>query len=195
MASVRQLCKSGVLLENGCVRTIGNISHVLETYMADADLDLGAIWKRPIDETKDMQVTKVELQSNDGNIASSYTCDEDIFIKIQFHVNNLVPHVYGYLRITRSDGTIVLVSDSNDIVNNQLERLPLGDSEVTIKIPKRTLGHGNYSLYLNFTANYNIGFNVDSPMTVCTFTIDDVSTIRGNARDGYLSTLLDWNIN
>ena len=196
MASVRQLCRNGILLENGMIKTTGPIASVIETYLAGTeDLDLGPLWKRKLDESKDMQVYRVELQDAEGNLSSSFTCDEDICLKLHFHVNKIVPHVYGYLQISKSDGTIVWVSDSNDVVSDQLMNLPVGDSIVTIIIPKRTLGHGMYNLYLNFTANYNIGFSVDSPKTVCTFTVDDISTIRGNARDGYLSKLLDWKIN
>ena len=87
------------------------------------------------------------------------------------------------------------VSDSNDIVLNKLESLPLGESKIDIVIPKRTLGAGSYSIYLNFTSNQNIdGFNVDSPFDVCVCSLTDDYTERGDGRGGYLSTLLDWNI-
>lgn len=35
MASIRQLCRTGVLLENGMMRMIGNIEEVVDTYMQD----------------------------------------------------------------------------------------------------------------------------------------------------------------
>ena len=195
MASVRQLCNNGILLENGMIKTTGPIAKVIESYLSGTeDLDLGPLWKRKIDERKEMQVYRAELVDRDGNLSSNFTCDEDMFLKLYFHVNKIIPKVYGYLEIRKNDGSIVLVSDSNDVIIDQLSNLPLGDSVVTIKIPKRSLGHGMYSIYINFTADFNIGFKVDSPKTICTFTVDDISTVRGNARDGYLSTLLDWKI-
>ena len=71
----------------------------------------------------------------------------------------------------------------------------MGQSEITIEVPKRSVGVGVYIIYLNFTSAQNIkGLHVDSPGNVCKFEIYDVTTDRGNNRSGYFSTLLDWKI-
>jgi len=195
MASLRMLCYEGVLLENGRVKAIGEINEICDLYLQDSTEDLGSIWYPKIDETKDFQVLKVELLSEEKIRKSNFSCDENIILKIYVVNRKKVPGLFGYLQISKSDGFIAMVSDSNDVVINKLEQLKIGESDIQIVIPKRTLNVGSYVVYLNFASRFNIGGeNVDSPQNVCTFTLTDEKTMRGNSRSGFLSTLLSWDI-
>lgn len=60
MASVRALCKNGVLLENGKVKCTGNMDQVIEAYISDADLtERHTTWA--INENLPACITKVEV--------------------------------------------------------------------------------------------------------------------------------------
>ena len=180
MGSIRSLCKRGILLENGCIKADGEVNSVCDMYLSDSLVNLGAAWEREYNPNKDFQITKVELLDSKGEGKNLFSCDEEWHIRMTAHVKKRIPGIYGYLQFTKSDGVAAWVSDSNDMVMNKL-------------VPKRTLGPGGYSVYLNFTSNQNIsGFNVDSPFDVCVFTMTDDSTFRGDRRPGYMSTLLDW---
>ena len=193
MASIRTLCNHCVLLENGTVKAIGEANEICNMYMQSGVTDLGAVWDKAIDETKDFQMYKAELVDNDGNIRNSYSCDEDFILRLYFNVKKHIPGIYGYLHFQRTDGIITWVTDSNDVENNKLESMPLGKSIIEIKIPKRTIGVGKYSICLNYTSTQSFsGFNVDSPLDVCVVNIFDDRTRRGDSRAGYLSTLLEW---
>lgn len=193
MASVRSLCQHGVLLENGQIKASGEVNEICDLYIQGSKDNLGSMWEIPIDDNKNFQMYKAELLNDDLSIQHSFSCDEDILLRLYFNVKKRIPGVYGYLQFTRKDGTAAWISDSNDIEINKLEKLPLGHSKVEIRIPKRTLGVGVYSVYLNFTSSQNFGgWTVDSPQDVCLLRIYDDRTLRGDSRGGYLSTLLDW---
>ena len=192
MASVRKLCNNGILLENGMIKTQGPIGQVIEEYLLGTEVECGAVWATAIDEKKVFQMYRAEIHSAKGNIASSFSCDEDVELHMFFNAKKKIPGIYGYLTISKADGTILLEGDSNDIQIDKLENLPIGKSEVVVTIPKRVLGHGTYFVYLNFTSHQYPGFTVDSPKQVCSFTLDDNGKNRGNERGGYLSALLDW---
>ena len=193
MGSIRSLCNRGVLLENGLVKADGEVNSICDMYLNDSLDSLGAIWTKDIDVDKDFIVTRVELQDSNRKVKSQFSCNDDWHIQITVQLKKRIPGLYGYLKFTKADGVAAWVSDSNDIVLNKLEMLPIGESKIDILIPRRTLGAGSYSIYLNFTSNHNItGFNVDSPLDVCVCTLSDDYTERGDARGGYLSTLLDW---
>ncbi len=193
MASIRSLCKHGVLLENGTIKFTGEVNEVCDLYVQDALVDLGSIWEKPVEENKDFQVYKVEIISENGEIGNTFSCDESFVIRMYANVNKRVPGIYGFLKFMRADGTIAWISDSNDIQLNKLETLPLGRSIIEIAVPKRVLGAGRYSIYLNFTSSQNIsGWNVDSPKDVCIINLYDDKTRRGDMRAGYISHLLDW---
>ena len=195
MASIRSLCKHGVLLENGMVKATGEVNDICDMYVRGTIENLGSVWEKPIDDKKDFQMYKAEMLDANEEISDSFSCDDNITLRLHFNVSKRIPGVYGFLQFVKSDGTIVWMSDSNDITVNKLEQLPMGQSKVDIVIPRRSLGVGNYSIYLNFTSSQNFaGWNVDSPKDICSFNIFDDHTKRGNSRGGYLSTLLEWNI-
>ena len=193
MGSIRSLCKRCILLENGSIKADGEVNSICDMYLSDSLVNLGAAWERPFNPDKDFQITKVELLDSKGEGKNLFSCDEEWHIRMTAHVKQRIPGIYGYLQFTKADGVAAWVSDSNDLIMNKLETLPLGESQIDICVPKRTLGPGNYSVYLNFTSSQNLfGFNVDSPMDVCVVTLTDDHTKRGDARPGYMSTLLDW---
>lgn len=195
MASVRALCQHGILLENGCVKAIDEINKVCDMYMQDGvNNNLGAIWETIIND-KDFLMYKAELSDLQGNIRNLFSCDEDFILRLYFNVKKQIPGSYGYLQFRKSDGTVTWVSDSNDVENNMLDKLPFGNSIIEIRIPHRTIGAGKYTLYLNFTSLQNFtGFDIDSPKDFLTVNIYDDRTHRGDFREGYLSTLLEWTI-
>ncbi|MBQ3673054.1 MAG: ABC transporter ATP-binding protein [Paludibacteraceae bacterium] len=193
MGSIRSLCKRGILLENGSIKADGEVNSICDMYLSDSLVNLGAAWEREFNPNKDFQITKVELLDSKGEGKNLFSCDEEWHVRMTAHVKNRVPGIYGYLQFTKADGVAAWVSDSNDIVMNKLETLPLGESQIDILIPKRSLAPGSYSVYLNFTSSQNIsGWNVDSPFDVCVFNMTDDRTFRGDKRPGYMSTLLDW---
>ena len=194
MGSIRSLCKRGILLENGSIKADGEVNSICDMYLSDSLVNLGATWERPFNPAKDFQITKVELLDANGEGKNLFSCDEEWHIRMTAHVKQRIPGIYGYLQFTKSDGVAAWVSDSNDIIMNKLDTMPLGESQIDITIPKRTLGPGGYSVYLNFGSHQSMksSFDVDSPMDVCIFNMTDDQTYRGDKRPGYLSTLLDW---
>ena len=193
MGSIRSLCKRGILLENGSVKADGEVNSICDMYLSDSLVNLGAAWTRPFNPDKDFQITKVELLDGKGEGKNLFSCDEEWHIRMTAHVKQRIPGIYGYLQFTKADGVAAWISDSNDFSMNKLEELPLGESQIDITVPKRSLGPGSYSIYLNFTSHHSVkGFDVDSPLDVCVVTLTDDHTYRGDSRGGYLSTLLDW---
>ena len=135
-----------------------------------------------------------EFQDECGNIKQEFSCDEDIILEMTFLVRQKVPGIWGYFYFCKaSDESTVWVSDSNDVVKNKLETLPLGESKVRVRFPKRMLAGGEYIAGLNFTSYQNMaGFNVESPGLFAKIAVHDYATDRGDTRLGSFSTLLEW---
>jgi len=196
MASLRSLCTRGILLDKGKVTFDGTIDRVCDLYLKDSNnFDASSTWIGIPNNQKDFQLLKAEILNAEGCEEHNFSCDEDIVMRMTLSVRSKIPGIYGYLDLTKEDGTVVLVSDSNDFIFNKLESLELGQPIVELKFPKRTLGVGTYFVHLNFTSSQNFGgFNVDSPGQVCKFSLYDETTYRGNSRGGFFSTVLDWKI-
>ena len=192
MASIRTLCNHCVLLENGIIKAYGDANDICNLYLQSGTANLRAEWEVPITD-KSFQMYRAELIDMEGKNRNHFSCDEDFILRMYFNVRDRIPAIYGYLHFQRDDGIVVWVMDSNDVVNNKLEQLPNGRSVVDVIIPKRTIGHGQYVIYLNFTSNQSFtGWTVDSPLDCLQVTVTDDTTERGDKRGGYLSTIIPW---
>lgn len=195
MSAVQKLCTRGILLEKGKVVFSGEINSVVDRYLTQNNYD-GLRNERiiPYQVDKIFQLIYAKVCDEKFEMKDSFESDENIVLFFRFKIQEKVPGIYAYLQISRREsGTTILVSDSNDICMNFFDNSPLGDVEVRVKIPKRSLGVGEYIVYINFASNQNIkSFHVDSPGDILSFQINDNKTTRGNKREGFLSTLLDW---
>ena len=76
MASIRALCKHGVLLENGSVKSIGDAGDIVDSYLRINDLEHGSILKEVA--WIDKRLTIHELQINGASsFSSSITSDSE----------------------------------------------------------------------------------------------------------------------
>jgi len=196
MASIRELCPTCFWIDKGRIRQAGLASEIIDGYLRDSDKSAGtAECMFEEDLEKEFQLRLGKLFNEEGVVTQRFDCDRSIIIELVCQVHRRIPGLYGYLSISKMDGTTVMVSDSFDVVPNPLDELPVGMYLLRITIPPRTLGPGDYAVYLNFTSvSGAANFNVDSPGTIFTFHLDDQTSRRGNRRLGYFSTLLSWEV-
>ncbi len=198
MASVRQLCHTGILLNQGTVQMTGDINDVVNTYVAESvgTTDIGAVWHKEVLEDKPIQLIHAEILNSNGKSSETLSCDEDFTVEFTFDVKEKVPGICGYYTICKAlDYSYILQSVSSDFGMNRLESLPIGISKVRLHFPKRLLGQGTYVGRLSLISNFNVtGSMVDVVPACMRFTLDDYNTRRGKDRVGYFSSLIDWEI-
>ncbi len=197
MASVKALCNKGIILEQGRLAyEADDIEDAFAHYtgselsITENNLISSAIFKP--DNEKKLQLLCIKMIDRNNKETAMFSCDENIYIKLNLLVKEKIEGCYGYLSLTDESGETVLVSDSNDVNNNAFGKMNIGENTMTITVPSRTLAAGKYKVYLNFTDSN--GMSLDSPGVSCSFQINDFLTKRGNNRDGYFSTLLSWDI-
>lgn len=196
MGAIRQLCTACVWIDEGRIKEYGAPPLVIDSYFKSGEKSKQAA-EVVFDENpqKQFQLRSARLMSDEGIVSQNFDCDKPINIELECQVHQRVPGLYGYLSVSRRDGTTVLVSDSFDAPPNHLDNLPVGMHLIRITVPARTLGPGDYEVLVNFTSKFSArNFNVDSPGVICSFSIDDFTSNRGNRRGGYFSTLLSWDV-
>jgi lipopolysaccharide transport system ATP-binding protein len=198
LGALRRLCKRGFVLQNGEISYVGDSASATDFYLrstlAVARGCRGSA-NYPKDEQKAFQVLAVKLLNQAGNNTDLFDCDEPISIIIDCVSRSPIPHLYGYLALKHESGVTAWESDSLDMPPNQLDNLLTGRHQIRIVIPPRTLGRGEYAVYLSFASSQaEKGFLVDTPGNTVTFCLSDTATSRGDRRNGYLSTLLSWQV-
>lgn len=195
---INKLCSKVFWIDKSSLKMLGKTKYVLEKYNKDTKIDINtksAYMKFTTDKNKNFQLIGVKLMTNNGKLTNNFNCDSSIIVLLECKITNHIPGLYGYINILKKDGTVILEGDSYDGGINPLENLGKGISCIRIYIPPRTLGVGDYDIYLNFSSAFDIkNFNVESPGIIITFHLSDYFSKRGNKRNGFFSTLLPWEL-
>ncbi len=198
MAAVRSLCKSGIVLNNGMVEYSGTALDSVNYYLSKAtNQNVGDYWKKDlINEAQSFQLISAGVYDEKNELKTSFECDEPVNIDMEVLIKEQVPNIYGWFGILNcKTGEYVWVSDSNDIIMNKLQSIPVGKHKIRLTIPKRSIAPGEYLITVNFQSDHNIsGFTMDRNEEFLKFDIHDYNTERGDKRTGYFSTLLDWQL-
>lgn len=197
MGVINSICDKTVLLKDGRVECFDETRKVVRDYLKSFTEDYDGSCRSFEESDRPFNVTSVLLVNSRQQPTSSFVCDEAVTLVMEVTVRKRIPGLYGYLALINSNHEKVLVSDSFDPGENPFESIEPGKYKLEIAIPPRTIGHGSYSITLDFAshqAQYQIGdsISVETLENVLSFSLDDCSTVRGNTREGYLSTIPSW---
>lgn len=156
MQSIKSLCKTGILLENGCMTRVGKIDEVVDDYLTKTagndgngfNLDSGILYY-----SNNIKVKSVRINgANDYNIS----IDKNKILKIDLTVEVSTPvHAYLVINIMSEEKVIagfssaavmnhVYVYESGEFVMSEAVELPTnltnGDYDLRIKVLDRYTG-------------------------------------------------------
>ncbi|MEA2994158.1 MAG: lipopolysaccharide transport system ATP-binding protein [Alphaproteobacteria bacterium] len=197
MGAIRRLTQRCIVLDRGHVQIDATPQEAIEFYLTQsAEGVAGGVFVRdkPSTSEQPFYVRRVTTRGGpDSDPVQHFNCDEPIIISVEYTATRRVPGLYGYLTLTRLDGSIVYEGDSTDADANPLDRVMPGPGILHIGIPPRVLGPGTYQIYLAFASDRApSGPRIDVPGIVGEFRLDDPASRLGNRRAGYLSLKLDW---
>ena len=147
MASIKNLCKSGVLLEHGMTKMIGNIDDVVEEYITGNLREVGDVDFVPSDKLRRIspQTKEFEILSIERKMPYVIDSDDDICLSVRVKRN--------HSSLTKFQFTVLI-----DNVGNGGERTgmafteeiqwPIGkeEAEFAISVPGCHLAQGKYIL-------------------------------------------------
>lgn len=195
MEAIKNLCGRALWLDGGRIREQGMPADVVSSYVRAFSVEIRdqASVNFPEDLNKSFQFLSARVQNSQGVVSSVFSCDEPVVIDTVCVVRRPLQGMYTYLHVSTLDGAGVWDSDSHDEGENPAERLSPGTYRVRITIPARSLGHGSYAGYLS-AADSISNLSFDTPGFAVTFHLSDDTTRRGNRRNGFFSTKMQWDV-
>ena len=148
MASIRSLCKRGILLENGCIACHGDIEDVVSAYLSGTKDNLIPIAK--VDKShrngyvsKEIEFVEVAIENDDNRNMST---EEDIIVRVLVKIN--IPSVKKF--------TIGMMINNSELCRVGTYASPVFDVPqgkdhftITISLKNHNLAKGRYSIGLN----------------------------------------------
>lgn len=155
MASIRQLCHSGILLENGMVKFVGSAEDTVVKYLSsNVNIDGFALRNRPdkIGDKK-LQVVSVVFRNEQGGSVDEIFVGQPLIIDFHFELNNPLIDLSKLIiacSFTDSFGnpSVIWCSDEMDQSFFQIK-----NGKVSLYIPHFNLRPNTY------TFNYQFSFN------------------------------------
>ena len=150
MTSIKQLCRHGILLENGSIKCTGEIHQVVDQYLGnDFEQNSNVYFNDRYVGNEHIQMKSIEMECDDSN---GITYGGDIRIKYRFINKTKGKSIdMSFAVFTASE---VKVIDDNAFVVSK-EDAKVGEYEVVITIPKHFLNKGRYFISNWFLGNKN----------------------------------------
>jgi len=190
LSTIKALCPRSILLVGGRMAADGPTSEVLEKYLDSKPVNFKNQLTFANDETRPASLRSLTLTTESGQVSNLFKCDQRIVINFSCQINRPSSGLHGYLAIKDSYGSVIMESVSHDDKPNPLSDLSRGRYDFCLSIPSRSLAAGHYNLCLTFFSG-NLG-DFGEVESLCGLELIDEITPRGNDRNGFFSTILNW---
>lgn len=171
MMSVQRLCKHGILLENGSIKYIGDISDTIHTYLEDSVVQ--SEYKGVYDNHRKINLLYARVSPATGGIFYTNTP-----INIDFHIviNQAVDNFVCGFNIYSSYNYPLARADYNDL-DGRLT-LPQGEYEFHFQIPADRLSNGEYRVVFDIAEKTVKNYAEDDSMLTFNVEVDNTSKIN-----------------
>jgi lipopolysaccharide transport system ATP-binding protein len=194
MASVKRLCKNGIVLTDGKLDFLGAINETVSKYLQIAKSNLNT-YMSPKNNEIPFNLETVKVYNIQNKKLEEFLFSQSINIFIKYTTNEIFKKSYIALHIYNSDLNFVLFS--RDIESNEkllyFREKGLHGSEICI--PQYTLAPGVYSISLHFCIEKTLIRKYDN---ICSFRVIDESSVRCLRNlpwHGSSGIMLNWNYN
>jgi lipopolysaccharide transport system ATP-binding protein len=163
MASIRKLCKTGILLEDGSVAYDGKIDDVINMYNRQVVEDIRTIYVN--EEEKSEKISKIYLtNSKEEMVHSIYSFSEDFYLNVELKANNFEDAQFGCTIFTESGDPLMSTDLLKDVKSSNNE------AKLKIKLPHQFLTAGSY--YLEGVFFKKNGYEIEKKDYFMTITVE-----------------------
>jgi lipopolysaccharide transport system ATP-binding protein len=198
LSSIRTLCNKALLLNNGKLETIDNVSNVITLYQNNSSsTKLSNTYQSIIDRSKKIELISAKILNSKGTLSSVFEVNNDIFIEVTIKCNQAVKELLSYIKIHDDNDVNFIESDNLDFDKTLFDNLIIGENKFRIQINSNILPIGKYTLYFSLTdwskrLDDKQNFVLDSPGDILEFVVVDSITHRGDTRKALTSQILSW---
>lgn len=146
MGAVKNLCKKGVLLENGMIKYTGDVEKSIDKYLNYYDCNIRCkIW--PVNKEKEISITKIQIHVENQNENHCIDVDDSIKIIVEYYVREDLRNSNLSLSLFK-DGDILFYTWDIDHSSEIAVCRKKGYHHTEITIPS-ILNYGNYDISID----------------------------------------------
>jgi lipopolysaccharide transport system ATP-binding protein len=146
MASVKSLCDDGILLKNGQIIFQSEIKEAIDRYTQEDYVDIGEGRIVNSESTNNFTFREISSLTIFNEVKSNFTSEEDIRIKINFHLKEKVRGARIVFQLLNKDGIVVFATTDHNEFGTEWCK---GDHLRLITVPSGLLNKGQYVIKLH----------------------------------------------
>lgn len=119
MGAVQNLCTKGLVLDKGSEAFYGGVNNALDFYTTLGYSSASCVYQSM--DTLQNNINKIKVHNNKSQVQSDFKFDEDIFVQINFHLeNNLAKKTFVSIKVVDQKERIIFSSNKSvtDFVEN-----------------------------------------------------------------------------
>ena len=193
ISTVKTLCESGALLENGRMVLKGPASMVVDRYIASNSESTG-IWVRSSEAkgSKEISFVKAFLSDSEGRITTDFDMTSKINLNIEALSQKKYENIQFAIRVTNQDGIPIFTTCNTDLEKRFLPLEP-GLTRYSLIIDCNLLAPGKYTLKIAVHLPKAILYDLIDD--VLSFEIHDTGSLEKILKDdrlGVLNLVIPW---
>ena len=197
MGSIKSLCNTAVLMQNGSVTNQGKTSEIIEQYLSsDSDIERYHAWpeeSRPGDDYVKLECIKIV--NDKGSIYDALFSDTDVIVQVYYEILKDIRNLRVVANFLSFDG-VEIFSTSDFRYQDETRLRPPGKYSSCLTIPKNTLNVSRYfvsvdidiPLTKSIVANKTISFSIDELI------INELGQTVARKPSGVIHPVFPWNV-
>ena len=177
MASVRSLCHTGILLENGGIKQQGDIETIVSSYLrGNSAIANHHVWNEQPEYSKmGFELLEIGMRRKDHDFADPMPMDQPMELVIRYRLTQDFERFWITLHYKNEMGNKIFSSSASGQVNAQKSA---GVYEQVCDIPANFLNWGTY--YIDFMCFHDSSKCIFNISDILSFTVSNKAIALGN---------------
>lgn len=160
MTAVKSLCRTGIILKNGCIENSGEIDHIVSAYLkGDNSIANHKIWEQPQIKKNNFELLEIGVRKKNADFIDLMRVDDELEVYIRYKVTQDYEALHLTLHYKDEQGE-KLFSSSGGRRCVPLEHKK-GEYIQTSILPANFFNWGSFSIDLYVIENTNYAFIIE----------------------------------
>lgn len=145
MASVKSLCKKGILLENGCIKESGDIDSIVTHYLrGDNAIDNHKIWNPPLKGENGFELSEIGIRQKGGSFTDLMRVSDELEIVMRYRLTKPMERFWITLHMKNERGERMFSTSGGNKYYDKFHNA--GEYEQICRIPADFFNWGTFSI-------------------------------------------------
>ncbi|MBR5678437.1 MAG: ABC transporter ATP-binding protein [Paludibacteraceae bacterium] len=145
MTSVKSLCKTGILLENGMMKEMGHVDQIVSHYLrGSSEIDNYKYWDIPQYKNGGFELLKIGIRPKGGNYTDIMSVTDELELVTQYRLTEPKERFWLTFHMKNEQGEKIFSFGASE--NDVKQSKKAGEYEQIVRIPADFLNWGNYAI-------------------------------------------------